>query len=304
MAAACGIATAQQRGPLGLAQKPSRSYTDRPAASIRADVGLVTIPVSVTDAFGAPYHGLTKERVRLFEDNIEQQIKHFSVQEAPVSLGIVFDASRSMEGRVVQSREAMKNVFKTALPGDEYFLVEFNDAPRVVLGFTEDEARIQDAALGIQPMNWTALYDAVYFSMQQMRRARNSRKALLILSDGGDNRSRYSEAEMKRFVQEGDVSIYSIAIADGFLNRHPGVLKRLSEATGGQSYAVRDIRDLPEAVDRISAAIRHQYLLGYTPTNEGTDGLYRKVTVQLSREADKPSLRVAWRNGYYAPVGP
>lgn len=189
--------------------------------SIQVDVKLVLIPVTVTDPLGAPVTGLTADRFRLFENGIERHIQYFSAQDAPISLGIVFDASRSMETKLDQARGAVSRFFSTTIPGDEFFVVEFNDAPRMLSGFTSDTEWLERSLLGIKPKNWTALFDAVYFSTQRMRRARNPRKALLILSDGADNYSRYTEGEMKRLLREADVCVYSIALGGGgLLNRY------------------------------------------------------------------------------------
>jgi VWFA-related protein len=274
------------------------------ANAIRVDVKLVLIPVTVTDPFGAPFAGLPKEVFQLFEDGVEQQVKYFSSQDAPVSLGVVFDTSRSMEGKLDESRAAVARFLRTATPGDEFFLVEFNDRPRLLCDFTSDAALIEKMLAGAQPKNWTALLDAVYMAVHKMRQARNPRKALLILSDGGDNNSRYTESEMKALVREGDVCIYSIALAGGgLIQRHARLLRRLSEETGACFYPVQKLSDLPEAVAKINAAIRHQYLLGYCSNNPRNDGLYRKIEVKLDQSAGWPRLHASWRTGYYAPPG-
>ncbi len=272
-------------------------------ASIRVDTKLVLIPVTVTDTYGTPFQGMTRERFHLFEDGVEQQVKYFAAEDAPVSLGIVFDASRSMEGRLNQSRAAISRFFRTSRSGDEFFLVEFSDRPRLLSSFTTDTVAIEKSLVGIQAKNWTALLDAVYMAVHEMKHARNSHKALLILSDGGDNNSRYTEAEMKSRVREADVSIYSIGLGTGLVKHHIRLLKELSEQTGGEYRQVDKISDLPDAVERISAAIRHQYLLGYSSSNSINDGMYRKIRVTLNQPADKPPLRASWRTGYYAPPG-
>lgn len=273
------------------------------APAFRADVKLILIPVTVTDVFGAPYSGLPQEAFRLFEDGVEQHLKYFAMQDAPISLGIVFDASRSMAGKLDQSRAAVARFFNTAVPGDEFLLVEFSDAPRILCDFTSDTERIERSLSGIQAENWTALFDAVYLATRQMQHARNPRKALLILSDGGDNNSRYTEREMKALLRETDVCIYSIGIAGGLIQRHARWLRHLSDETGGFFCSVEKTSDLPGAVARISAAIRNQYLLGYVSSNPQNNGFYRKVEVRLNHAGSTP-LHVAWRTGYYAPAAP
>jgi Ca-activated chloride channel homolog len=274
-----------------------------PAHSIRVYSRLVLVPVTVTDPFGAPMAGLPRSAFRLFEGGVEQEIKYFYCDDAPVSLGVIFDASRSMEGRVDRSREALARFFDTAVPGDEYFVVEFNDRPRLLCDFTRDTGRIQEALAGITTRNWTALLDAVYMAIHHMKGARNARKALLVLSDGGDNNSRYTETEMRAVVREADVSIYSIGLAAGLLNRHVRLLRRLSEETGGHVWEVDNAGELPGAVAKASATIRNQYVLGYTPNSTGGSGLYRKVQVKLHPPEKSPPLRASWRSGYYAIDG-
>ena len=298
--AAMAIAGSDLDGPR-VAVIPRAAPRVTPAAHpIRVDTSLVLVPVTVTDTFGAPLPGLPQEAFRLFENGVAQEVKYFAAEDAAVSLGVVFDASRSMEGRLDQSREAVTRFFRTSMPGDEYLLVEFNDAPRLLCGFTSDVEQIEKALLGIYPRNWTALLDAVYMATHQMKRGKNSHRALLILSDGADNYSRYTEPEMKSLVREAGVSIYSIGIGGG---RHTRLLRKLAEETGGHFYQVDKAAELPDAVDAISSAIRHQYLLGYASTNPAKDGMYRKIQVRLEQPAGQPPLHLSWRTGYYAPAG-
>jgi Ca-activated chloride channel homolog len=281
--------------------RPARK-TPGQAHSIRVDSNLILIPVSVTNTFGAPFAGLPREAFRLFEDGVEQQVKFFSAEDAPLSLGIIFDASRSMEGKLDQSRLAVSKFLNTRMTSDEFSLIEFNDAPRLLCGFTNDAERIEKMLGGIRARNWTALLDAVYLAIHQMKRASNPRKALLILSDGGDNNSRYTETEMKSLVREADVCIYSVAfVGTGLLKRHQRMLARLSEETGGRLYEIGKMNELPEAIARISSALRHQYVLGYSSSNPRRNGLYRNIKVRLHQPPDQPPLRASWREGYYAP---
>ena len=304
---ACGADAAQHEGPLRARTLPvaAKRHPTTRSVAIRTDVALILIPITVTDPFGAPYLGLTRESFRLFEDGVEQQLKYFTLEDSPVSFGIVFDGSRSMDGKLDQSRAAVARVLDTAVPRDEFFLVEFNSAPRMLCNFTSDPERIAGALWDIVPRDWTALCDAVYLAAQQMKRAKNSRKALLILSDGGENSSRYTQGEMWAFIREAGVCIYSIGLGGGGLfNRPVRLLNRLSEETGGLSFHVPKMSNLPEAIEKISKAIRSQYVLGYSSTNPKHDGLYRRIEVRLNQSPDVPRLRASWRAGYYAPVEP
>jgi VWFA-related protein len=233
---------------------------------------------------------------------VEQRLKYFATDDAPVSLGIVFDASRSMEGKLDHSRAAVSQFFRTTIPGDEFFLVEFNDRPRLLCNFTSDTNAIEKSLQGLTSRNWTALLDAVYMAIHQIKRANNSRKALLILSDGGDNNSRYTEAEIKSRVREADVVIYSIGLGSGLLKHHVRLLKQLSVETGGEYCHAEKMSDLPDAISKISRAIRNQYLLGYSSSNGSNDGMYRKIQVTVAPTGEGP-LHAAWRTGYYAPLG-
>jgi VWFA-related protein len=284
-----------------------RTHPDRKAglaSTIRLDVKLVLIPVTVTDPIGHPLSGLPQEAFRLFEDGVEQQLSYFATDDAAISLGVVFDASGSMQSKIERSREAVAEVFKTSMPGDEFFLVEFNNAPKVLCDFTERAEEVQDMLAFIRPKGWTALFDAVYLAVHRMKRAKNPRKALMILSDGGDNNSRYTEAEIKDLVREGDVCIYSIGmLGPGTSNHSMRVLRNLAEETGGRLFSVEKLSELPEAVAKMSAALRNQYLLGYSPSNLQSDGKYRKVEVRLNQPVDAPPLHASWRVGYYAPEG-
>jgi Ca-activated chloride channel homolog len=281
---------------------PAHTTNRDTAPALRVNVKLTQIPVTVTDSLGATFLGLPQAAFRLFEDGVEQQIKYFTAEDGPVSMGVVFDASRSMEGRLDQSRAAVSQFFRTATTGDEYFLIEFNDTPRLLCDFTTDMDRIEKTLVNIKPKNWTALFDSVYMGIQQMRRAKNARKVLLVLSDGGDNNSRYSESEMNSLIREADVSIYSIGlVGGGWIKRHVQLLRRLADQTGGHFYPVEKMSDLPDAVAKVSRALRNQYVLGYSSQNIENDGLYRKIEVRLNQDPSLPALHASWRNGYYAP---
>lgn len=287
---------------VSIAPRAARLHNKGPAPDIRVDVKLAVIPVTVTDPLGAPYPELTREDFRLFEDGVEQELQYLSSDDSPVSVGVIFDASESMKGKIHQSQAAVSRFFGARTQGDEFFLVEFNDGARVLCDFTTETDEIEKFLVTIQPKNWTALFDAVYLGVRKMKGAKNPRKALLILSDGGDNNSRYTQSEMKSLVREADVSIYSIAlVGGGLLRRHVGLLRSLSDQTGGHVYEVEKMSELPDAVARASAAIRNQYLLAYVSSNPHNDGLYRKIQVQLNPRPDQQRLRLSWRTGYYAP---
>jgi VWFA-related protein len=278
--------------------------------NIRVDSTLVLIPVTVTDPLNRFVTGLERENFRLFEDKSEQKVTHFASEDAPLSVGLVFDTSGSMGSKLDKSRQAVGQFFKTANPEDEFFLIQFNDRPEVVVDFTTRVEEIQNRLTFTQSKGRTALLDAVYMALHKMKKAKNPRKALLIISDGGDNSSRYTESEIKKLVQEADVQIYAIGIFEPMASRGrtpeemtgPSLLSEIAEQTGGRHFPVDNLNELPDVAAKIGMELRNQYILGYTPTNQARDGKYRRVQVKLVQPRGLPALRAGWRLGYYAPA--
>jgi Ca-activated chloride channel homolog len=215
-----------------------------------------------------------------------------------------------MGSKLQKSRQAASEFFKTANPSDEFFLVQFNDRPELTVPFTTDTDRLQSTLTFTQSKGRTALLDSVYLAMHEMKKAHNPRKALLIISDGGDNSSRYTETEIKNAVREADVQIFAIGIFESFGNRNrtpeeaagPGLLNELAEQTGGREYAVENVAELPDIAAKIGVELRNEYILGYTPKNRERDGKYRRVQVKLNQPRGLPPLRAYFRLGYYAPT--
>jgi VWFA-related protein len=261
--------------------------------TIRLDVKVVLIPVSVTDTWDHPITGLRKDDFHLFEDNVEQKIVYLSSEEAAASVGLIFDASGSMRDKIDTSIGAIEQFFKSTLPGDEFLLVRFSDKPRLLTGFTKDTNEILGWLRATQPGGWTALHDAIYLGVQKMKAAKNARRALLVFSDGGDNISRYSAPEVRSLVREADVHIYSIGLLQG-----SRFLERISEETGGRSIRVRKLDELPDAIEKLSRDLRSHYMLGYYSSNPQNDGKYRKIRIQVNQ----PTVHASWRRGYYAPA--
>lgn len=274
---------------------PARNSAN--AASIRLDVKVVQIPVSVTDLWDRPIEGLQKTDFHLYEDNVEQKIVYLSGEDAPASVGLIFDASGSMRDKIETSVAAIEQLFTTTQPGDEFLLVRFSDRPRLVSGFTDDIEELSSWLHSIRPGGWTALHDAIYLGVHQMKKARNARRALMILSDGGDNNSRYSRAEIRELIKEADVRVYSIGLALGML-QGSRLLEQISAESGGKMIRVHKLDDLPDAIEKLSRELRSQYVLGYYSSNPVNDGKYRKVRVEISQSG----AHAAWRHGYYAPV--
>jgi VWFA-related protein len=288
---------------------PNESITDR-RSDIRVDTTLVLIPVSVTDPMSRFVTGLDKENFKLTEDKVDQEITQFSSEDAPLSVGIVFDTSGSMGAKLQRSRQAVAQFMKTANPQDEFFLVEFSDRPELVQAFTTETEEVQNRLTFTQAKGRTALLDGVYLAMNQMKKAHNPRKAILIISDGGDNSSRYTETEVKNAVREADVQIYAIGIFEPVMSRGrtaeemggPALLAEMAEQTGGRHFAVDNLAELPDVAAKIGIELRNQYLLGYSPKNATRDGKYRRVQVKLVKTTGLPQLRAMFRTGYYAPT--
>lgn len=282
---------------------------DAPRSNIRVDTTLTLIPVTVTDPLNRVVTGLDKEHFRVTEDNVEQAILHFTSEDSALSAGIVFDSSGSMGNKLQKSRQAVAEFAKTANPGDEFFLVQFNSSPQLTVGFTHETEEILNRITFTQSRGQTALLDAVYLALHEMRKAKNPRKALLVISDGGDNNSRYTPGEVKNLVREADVQIYGIGIFEPLGNRGrtaeelngPSLLSEIAEQTGGRAYPVENLNDLPDIAAKIGIELRNQYIIGYSSTNKERDGKYRRVRVRVVQPRGFPPLRAFWRLGYYAP---
>jgi Ca-activated chloride channel family protein len=289
--------------------KPEANRALTPRANIRVDTTLVLIPVTVTDPLNRFVTGLERNNFKLFEEKKEQEIVAFTSEDAPLSIGLVFDCSGSMQGKLEKSRESVTQFFKTANPEDEFFLVQFNDTADLAQPFATTLEEIQNRLTFTRSKGRTALLDAVYLALHEMKKAKNPRKALLIISDGGDNSSRYTEGEIKNLVKEADVQIYAIGIYEPIESRSrtleelagPDLLTEIAEQTGGRQYPVMNVNELPDIAAKIGVELRHQYVLGYSPQNVVHDGKYRRVEVKLIQPRGLGSLRAFWRHGYYAP---
>src|SRR5665213_2572120 len=279
--------------------------TARPNARLRVNVNLVQVPVTVTDPMNRLVTGLEKENFQVFDNNAGQTIKYFSSQDAPLTIGIVFDLSGSMSSKFVRARKALTEFLRTSNPQDEFFVVGFNDRPAIIVDYTSDPDDVEARMVMLKPENRTALIDAVYLGIDHLRQAKFDRKALLIISDGGDNRSRYTEGELRKVVRESDVQIYSIGIFDSYAPTPeevsgPTLLNEVCEMTGGRLFNVaNDLNDLGDIATRISAELRNEYMIGYTPTDLRHDGNWRKLKVKLQPPPGLPQLTVHFRQGYY-----
>ena len=274
---------------------------------LKVDVDLVLVPVTITDPMNRLVTGLDKVNFQLFEGNSAQEIRTFSSEDAPVSLGVIFDSSGSMASKMDRAKDAVVEFFKTANPQDEFFMITFNDEPEAVSDFTNSVDEIQNKLVFAVPRHRTALLDAIYMGISKMRHAKYAKKALLIISDGGDNHSRYTEGEIKSLVKEADVMIYAIGIYDRYASAMeerlgPQLLSDITELTGGRAFTIDNPNDLGDVATKIGVELRNQYVLGYRPNKVVRDGKWRKIKVKLLPPKGLPPLRVYARTGYYAPA--
>jgi len=281
----------------------------KPGQTMHMDVDLALVNVTVTDPYNRLVTGLDTDNFRVFEDNVEQELVTFSSEDVPISIGVIFDFSGSMANKISKAREAAIQFFKTANPQDEFFLVSFNERAELTSSFTNSIEDLQSRMMLTVPKGRTALLDAIYLGLSQMRGARNAKRALLILSDGGDNHSRYSENDIKRLVKEADTQLYAVGIFDplGYRNRTPeelngpSLLGEVTEMTGGRVFAVEKLDELPDIATKIGMELRNQYVIGYRPSNKTHDARWRKVKVKLRAPKGLPPLSVYAKTGYYAP---
>jgi len=303
IAAAQVVAVVPRIPPTRIPQQP----TSPPEGLLRVDSDLVLIPAHVTSRAGAPVTDLRLESFHLYEDDVEQTIASFSAEDEPVSIGLLFDASGSMRNKMDKASEAAARFFATSNAYDEFFLVQISGRPKLMARFSSDSEDLLQRIHRFKPGGQTPLFDAIHMALKQMRNARNNRKALVILSDGGDNWSTHTFRQIREALIESDVQLYAMGIFDeDFTRNHspeeargPMLLNALAAQTGGRLFSVTNLDDLPEIGAQISRELRQQYVLGYYSRNEAHDGKYRRIKVKLS--PDRASLRVSFRTGYYAP---
>src|SRR5579863_737398 len=277
---------------------------------IQVDVDMVVVNVTVTDPFDRIVTGLDKSNFEVYDDKVPQDIVAFSTEDAPISVGMVFDSSGSMSDKIEKSKEAALQFFKTSNPEDEFMLINFADRPDMVSAFTSKFENLEDRLLFVKSGGRTALLDAVYLGLNEMKKATSNRRALLVISDGGDNHSRYTENDIKRAVKESDVQIYAVGIFESGAARGrtteeaggPGLLAELSEVSGGRMFSVENPNELPDIMEKISIELRNQYVVGYKPSNLVRDGRWRRIKVKLNPPRGLPPLQVYARTGYYAPT--
>lgn len=309
---ACEIITTRaHRLPIAIAfalaaafgQHIQQPRPDAHAGQLRIDTTLVLVPVEVSDALNRPVNGLEKQNFHVFDDKVEQKIVSFSMEDDPIAVGLVFDISGSMGADIREMRHAASQFFKTSNPGDEFCLVELSNSAEVAVPLTQNASDVDYKLMFSKGGGSTALLDGVYLGLNEVRKSKNLRKALVIISDGGENHSRYTPGEVKNAIVESDVLIYAIGTFGNGMGSNYGdqvLLKNLTEQTGGRMFPAVGM-PLGDFADKIVIDLRNRYVLGYTPQDATRDGRYHHISVKLEPPRGLPKLQAHWRTGYYAP---
>lgn len=312
LASLAGVSALPQRlaaqPQISVRPKTVASLSVRPMPNLRVDSNLVLVPVTVCDPMNRPVTGLEREHFRILDNKVEQTITQFAMEDEPLAVGLVFDTSGSMGDKLRRSRMAAAAFFQTANPDDEFFLVEFNDTPKLVVPLTHDAGEIQNQLAFVQSRGRTSLLDAIVLALHEIKKSNKKRKALLIISDGGDNSSRFTPPELRSAVREADVLIYAIGIYESDFARDrsqeeangPTLLNDIAEQSGGRHLPVDHLAEMPDIAAKIGVELRNRYVIGFSPSDPQRDGKYHHVQVKLVPPHGVPALRAFWRQGYFA----
>lgn len=285
---------------------PQKSGTDIDGPVI-VNTDLITFTVTVTDTYGRYVSGLGKNAFTVLDEKRPQEITFFSDDDSPVSVGVIFDLSGSMSGdKVKRARDALAKFIQTSHNSDEYFLIAFNSRAQLLLDKTRDGNSVLDKLTFVQTKNNTALYDACYLGVEKVQRGSHPKRALLLISDGQDNNSRYTFSELRRLLKESDVVLYGIGILSGndagstLGMEGQGILDELASVSGGKAFFPRSSAEMDDIFEQIALELRHQYSIGYKPDNFSNDGRWHKIKVKVTPPRGLPRLFVRSKEGYYA----
>jgi len=285
--------------------KPGTEFDQKGVVITNTD--LITVTVTVTDTYGRYVSGLGKSAFTVLDEKKPQEITYFSDDDAPVSVGVIFDVSGSMSGdKIKRSRDALSKFVQTSHNMDEYFLIAFNSRAQLLLDKTRDGNAVLDKLTFVQTRNNTALYDACYLGVEKVQRGAHPKRALLLISDGQDNNSRYTFNELRRLLKESDVTLYGIGILSGsdagssMGMEGQGILDELASVSGGKAFFPRSNAEMDDIFEQIALELRHQYSIGYKPTNFNNDGRWHKIKVRVTPPRGLPRLFVRSKEGYYA----
>jgi Ca-activated chloride channel homolog len=306
----------QQNPSPGAPQKPSTKI-ELPQGEIDdktpviTNTDLITFNVTVTDIYGRFVSGLSKKAFTIFDEKQEQEITFFSDEDAPVSVGILFDVSGSMGGdKVKRARDALAHFIQTSHERDEYFLIGFNSRAQLLIDRTRDGNAVLDKLTFVQTKGNTALYDACYLGVERVQRGAHAKRAILLISDGQDNNSRYTFNELRRVLKESDVVLYGIGILGGgdmgssLGIEGQGIMDELAGVSGGKAFYPNSGAEMDDIFEQIALELRHQYSIGYRPPNFVSDGKWHKIKVKVAPPRGMPRLFVRSKEGYYAISNP
>lgn len=284
------------------------SFLDDKKFTIRERTELVSFTLTVTDRQGRAVEGLSPQDIEIFEDKVKQTIEHYSAADSPVSVGVVFDLSGSMQRKLDSARQSLKRFVETSHNDDDFFVIGFNRQANLLAESSDGESASQRLSF-VKAQGDTALYDAIYLGIEKVLQGRHRRRALLLISDGQDNASRYSLAQVRQRLKEADVQLYAIGITRPGSSdkaelreqqRGQMILQDLAQLTGGQAFFISTEAELEQATSRVALELRHQYSLGYTPTNQDRNGQWRKIKVRIKQAAEMPAMVIRVREGYFA----
>jgi len=280
------------------------------AGPVIVNTDLITFTVTVTDTYGRYVSGLGKNAFTVMDDKKPQEITFFSDDDSPVSVGVIFDVSGSMGGdKIKRARDALSKFIQTSHDSDEYFLIAFNTRAQLLLDKTRDGNAVLDKLTFVQTKNNTALYDACYLGVEKVQRGAHPKRALLLISDGQDNNSRYTFNELRRLLKESDVTLYGIGILSGgdagssLGMEGQSILDELASVSGGKAFFPRSAAEMDDIFEQIALELRHQYSIGYKPTDFSNDGRWHRIKVKVNPPRGLPRLFVRSKEGYYAIPG-
>ena len=293
----------------GRRQTPQEAASaKKPSQTLKVDVDLVLVNSTVTDPLNRYVSGLESEHFQVWEDKVEQKVAYFNAEDVPISVGVIFDVSGSMKDKIATSRNAASTFLKTGNPDDEYFLVTFANRPEVDSDFTTDVSKLQSKLLVTNAKGMTAMYDSVYLGLEKLKEGSNPKKAILLITDGEDNHSRYTYQNVKEFVKEQDVQIYGIGIVDDYNSQLSAgrtgrvMIEELADLTGGRAFFPDSAYELEDICTKIAVELKNQYVIGYHSTNGAKDGKWRKLRVKVNPPKGVDKLNVRYKQGYYAPT--
>ena len=272
---------------------------------LNVHVDLTEVHVNVTDEKDRPVGNLKQENFHIFEDRTEQKITLFKHEDAPLSLGLIIDNSRSMEPRKQRMDEATLSFVRKSNPGDETFIIHFDDSARLDRDFTDSIPLLEETLASVKPYGQTAIYDALMLGLDHMESAKQMKKAILLFTDGVDNSSKHSLSEAIDATKHAHVTVYTVGMlsASGGQKAEDSLI-RIAEASGGRAFFPANVDEARADMERVARDLREQYTLGYLPSNPARNGSWRSIRIEVVPPPGLPAtakLTANYRHGYYGP---